>query len=61
MHEIKRGVTQTQVGPHEFNAAGRGFRARKRCRHCYLPEREHPVAGWPLARPLGDKTKPVRA
>jgi hypothetical protein len=46
-----------QTGPHAFHPLRRFFN-RGRCRHCYVHADAHPVNGWVLSRPLGDKRLP---
>lgn len=43
------------VGPHKFRPLGR-FRNKNKCRHCFAPKEIHPMDGWSVARPYGDKS-----
>jgi hypothetical protein len=46
-----------EVGPHDFVPLRRWFN-RGRCLHCFVHECFHPVRGWAVARPVGDKALP---
>jgi hypothetical protein len=49
------GDNSTQTGPHRFRPLGRVLH-RDKCAWCYLPASSHPVRGYTMSRPYGDKT-----
>lgn len=42
----------TESGPHPFRRLS--WLRRNKCRHCYVPKKEHPVNYWTNSRPIGD-------
>lgn len=46
------------VGPHRFWPMRRFFN-HDRCARCYLGEKRHPTKRYEVARPGGDKSRPV--
>lgn len=55
MKRRRLGDVSAQVGPHPFRRMSRLLH-RNKCRACYLPPDQHPVTGYTMSRPLGDRS-----